>query len=317
MRDILENMEASAEDWADRNVKGDKFKCPDCGKWTKTDDGEAMDNTPYALPVCRACMGERINYMNCIAEINKVAQWMREYLKSSGCKGYICGISGGADSALVSYLCCKAVGKENFIGIYLPCESSPDMEEDAIKLAENLGIELRVFNLIDAYNSIIEQMKMGGETVSQLTKANTKARLRMTMLFGISNQYNYLVSGTSNKSELDIGYVTVGGDQIASTEAIGNYYKTEVYEMIKLIPEIPQNIIDKPASADLWQGQTDEEELGITYDRLDKILYAINNPNCAELDKIPIDELDKVQNMIKRNKHKNNTPPKYERKIDD
>ncbi len=250
-------------------------------------------------------------------EIDNVAQWMKEYQKNSGCGGYICGISGGADSSLMSYLCCEAVGKENFIGMYLPCESSPNMEEDAIKLAENLGIELRVFNLIDAYNAIIEQMENGGETVDQLTKANTKARLRMTMLFGISNQYNYLVAGTGNLSELKIGYVTVGGDQIASTEAIGNYYKTEVYEMMKLIPEIPQSIIDKKPSADLFEGQTDEEEIGMSYEELDKILvYSESDPIYADIHRnkgITEDKFNKVINMVKKARYKNEVPPRCPR----
>lgn len=252
--------------------------------------------------------------MNWQIEIDNIVNWLLDYQKNSGCKGYICGISGGADSALVSYLCCKAVGKtKNFIGMYLPCESSPNMEDDAIKLAENLNIELRVFNLIGAYNAIIEQMEIGGETVSQLTKANTKARLRMTMLYGISNQYNYLVAGAGNKSELDIGYVTVGGDQIASTEAIGNYYKTEVYEMMKLIPEIPQSILIKKPSADLFEGQTDEEEIGFTYKELDRILMALEYQNMREIDILPIEQIEKVQNMIRKAKYKNNLPPRCPR----
>jgi NAD+ synthase len=250
-----------------------------------------------------------------LKEVDSISKWMKEYLKESGCKGYVCGISGGADSALVSYLCCKAVGKENFIGMYLPCESSPNMEEDAIKLANNLGIELRVFNLIDAYNAIIEQLEIGGETVDQLTKANTKARLRMTMLFAIANQYNHLVAGTGNKSELEIGYVTVGGDQIASVESIGNYYKTEVYEMMKAIPEIPQSIIDKPASADLWQGQTDEQEIGMSYEELDNILKKCkimhSYHNGYEKFGISEEKFNKVASMVEKAEYKNKVPPRY------
>ncbi len=250
--------------------------------------------------------------MNYQQEIENVSKWLSDYQKNSGCDGYICGISGGADSALMSYLCCEAVGKENFIGMYLPCESSLNMEEDAIKLANNLGIELRVFNLIDAYNAIIEQMEIGGETVDQLTKANTKARLRMTMLFGISNQYNYLVAGTGNKSELDIGYVTVGGDQIASTEAIGNYYKTEVYEMMKLIPEIPQNILIKKPSADLYENQTDEQEIGMSYKDLDYILERIEDNTLPKIYKPELGrKIEKVKSMIKKAKYKNEVPPRY------
>jgi len=249
-------------------------------------------------------------------EIKNISNWMKEYLENSGCGGYVCGISGGVDSAIISSLCCKAVGKENFIGIYLPCDSSPIMEEDALQLAENLGIELRVSNLIDSYNAIIQKLEEGGETVNQLTKANTKARLRMTYLFALANQYNYLVSGTGNKSELDIGYCTFGGDSCVSNEALGNFYKTEVYKMAKLMPEIPKNIIDKPASADLFENQTDEIELGITYERLDLTLRHYHGEFGGYENyqgDVTQEEFDKVSSMVEKAIFKNKVPPRYER----
>jgi len=252
--------------------------------------------------------------MNYEREIEKISKWMKEYLDKSGCGGYIIGASGGIDSAVMASLCCKAVGKGKVIAIYLPCQSSSDMEEDAIQLAENLGIELRVSNLIDSYNAIIQKLEEGGETVSILTKANTKARLRMTYLFALANQYNYLVAGTGNKSEMDIGYCTVGGDQIVSVEPLGNYYKTEVYKMAKLIPEIPKNILIKKPSADLYQGQTDEEELGITYERLDVILKHYHGkyggyPNYQG--DVTKEEFDKVSSMVQKARYKNDIPPRY------
>jgi len=255
-----------------------------------------------------------MNYWN--KEINNISNWMKEYLENSGCKGYICGISGGIDSALASYLAIKAVDEsKKFIGMYLPCQSSPDSKSDAIQLAENLGIELRVFNLIDSYNAIIKELEAGGETVSRLTMANTKARLRMTMLFAIANQYNYLVTGTSNKSELNIGYCTVGGDQTVSIEPLGNYYKSEIYQMVELIPEIPKNILTKKPSADLWEGQTDEEEIGMSYIELDKILKILDRGKSKEVFSEKLwEKINKVQKMIKKAYYKNNLPPKYERK---
>jgi len=247
-------------------------------------------------------------------EIDNISKWLLEYQKNSGCDGYICGISGGIDSAIVSSLCCEAVGRDKFIGIYLPCESSPSMEEDSIQLAENLGIELRVSNLVDSYNAIIQKLEEGGETVSQLTKANTKARLRMTYLFALANQYNYLVAGTGNRSELEIGYCTVGGDQICSVEPIGNFYKTEIFKMASLIPEIPQSIITKKPSADLFENQTDEDELGITYDRLDLTLRHYNG-EFGGYDNYKGDvtqkEFDKVSAMVKKARFKNEVPPRY------
>ena len=254
--------------------------------------------------------------MNYQKEIEKISSWMRDYLDNSGCDGYICGISGGIDSAIVSSLCCKAVRNKNFIAMYLPCQSSPSMEEDAIKLAENLGIELRVFNLIDSYNAIIKEMEKGGETISRLTKANTKARLRMTMLFAIANQYNYLVAGTGNKSELDIGYCTLGGDSVVSCEPLGNFYKTEIYKIAELIPEIPKNILTKAPSADLWKGQTDEEEIGMSYHQLDKNLrnyYGNYGKYYNWKDGTTEEEFNNVSIMINKAIYKNEMPPRYER----
>jgi len=249
-------------------------------------------------------------------EIENIGSWMKDYQKNSGCGGYALGISGGLDSALMTALCLKAVGKGKFIGIYLPCESSPTMEKDSIQLSENLGIELRVTNLIDSYNAIIQKLEESGETVSQLTKANTKARLRMTYLFALANQYDYLVCGTGNRSELNVGYCTVGGDQICSVEPIGNYYKTEIYKMAKMIPQIPKNILEKPASADLWENQTDEQEMGITYERLDLTLRHYHGEfggyNNYQGD-VTQEEFDKVSSMVEKAKFKNNVPPRYSR----
>ncbi len=252
-----------------------------------------------------------INYQK---EIDNIAEWMKEYLEESDCKGYVIGISGGIDSAIIASLCCKAVGKGNVIATYLPCQSSLNMVTDAIQLAKNLGIELRIFYLIDSYDAIIKELETGGESVSNLTQANIKARLRMTYLFAIANQYNYLVAGTGNKSELDIGYVTVGGDQIVSIEPLGNFYKTEIYKIAKLIPEIPANILTKPASADLYESQTDEQEIGFTYKKLDIILEALEQGNMKQLDTYLIEDIEKIQNMIKKAKYKNKVPPRYIRK---
>jgi len=256
--------------------------------------------------------------MNYKLEMEKIAIWMKDYNEKAGTNGYVCGISGGIDSAITTYISLKAVGKSNFIGIYLPCESSPNMEEDAIQLAQNLGIELRIFNLINSYNAIIKELETGGETVTRLTKANTKARLRMTMLFAIANQYNYLLTGTGNKSELEIGYCTFGGDSVVSIEPLGNYYKTEVYKMANLIPEIPENIKIKAPSADLWENQSDEEEIEITYELLDKILQHYDEEYGWDVGinygkYYTYEDFNKVKKMVEKAEYKNKVPPRYER----
>ncbi len=250
--------------------------------------------------------------MNWNKEIEKISRWMADYNKNAGTNGYICGISGGIDSALAGSLCVKECeGKVIFIN--LPCQSSLDMEEDALKLANNLGVELRVFNLIDSYNAIIKELEAGGETVENITRENTKSRLRMTYLFAIANQYNMLVCGTGNRSELQIGFVSVGGDQICSIEPLGNYYKNEIYKMAELITEIPKNILEKTPTPDLSQNKnmTDEQIIGLSYKKIDGILKAINEKNNNTLKSFSKKDVEKIKSMIKKAKFKNEVPPRY------
>ncbi len=247
--------------------------------------------------------------MNWQTEIDNVAQWMKEYVEKSGCKGYVILISGGIDSAVVASLCCKAVGRANVIGVSLPCETRADMSDDAVTLAENLGIELRVINLEKAYNAMLD----GLIEVGDVAKENIKSRLRMVAGYGIANSVDYLVAGTGNKSEDTIGYFTKYGDGGVDILPIYNFYKTEIYKLAELMPEIPENIKIKAPSADLYPGQSDETDIGFSYPELDNILRALSSGKSTEIDKIDINKINKVQNMIKRADHKNNTPPKYER----
>jgi NAD+ synthase len=249
--------------------------------------------------------------MNYMQDIKKVSNWMKDYCEKAGTKGYVIGLSGGIDSAVIACLAVKAVGKENVIGVSLPCNSSVDMGEDAELLAKNLDISFKTVNLFDSYKEMIDRLKEAyKEEIQNLTQANLKARLRMTTLYAIANQNNMLVAGTGNLSELMIGYCTKFGDGAVDLEPIGNYYKSEVYLMAALMPEIPESIKTKAPSADLWSGQTDEAEIGMTYAELDTIL--INLGTRAE-DLLGGDKTDKVRNMIKKAEHKNNLPPRYKR----
>jgi len=247
--------------------------------------------------------------MDCRKEIDNIAQWMKEYVEKSGTKGFVILISGGIDSAVVASLCCKAVGRANVIGVSLPCETRVDMVVDAVTLAENLGIELRVINLEKAYNAMLD----GLVEVGDVAKENIKSRLRMVAGYGIANSVDYLVAGTGNKSEDTIGYFTKYGDGGVDILPIYNFYKTEIYKLAELMPEIPENIKIKAPSADLYPGQSDETDIGFSYPELDNILKALASGKSTEIDKIDINKINKVQNMIKRAEHKNNTPPKYER----
>ncbi len=248
-------------------------------------------------------------------EIENICNWIKNYVKDSGAKGCIVGCSGGIDSSVILWLCSKALKTDNILGVYMPCYSSIDSKQDAEKLAKNLNIKLLNIPLITLYNESLEIFKINKKHKNyNLVQANLKARLRMITLRSYANLYNNLVIGTSNKSELKIGYATKGGDLCVDIEPLGNYYKTEIYSMAKLMPEIPESIKIKPPSADLWENQKDSDEIGFSYKELDPILRDLESKNSKQLDKIDIEKLSKIQKMIKSAIHKNNMPPRYERK---
>lgn len=263
--------------------------------------------------------------MNWNDEATKIANWMRDYAADAGSKGFVVGLSGGIDSSVVACLAVRAVGNGNVIGVRLPCQTKEDMNTDAQELANNLGIKLITIDieatLAELDNSISEALYPYPEERfnTDLTRGNTKARLRMTALYAVANEMNYLVVGTGNKSELKVGYFTKYGDGGVDMEPLGEYFKTEVYKIAEKAfgDAIPKNIMVKAPSADLWGGQTDEQELGMTYEKLDKILkacepYCIYNSWYAD-EGIDEESYNKVAAMIKKAYHKNEVPPRYNR----
>jgi NAD+ synthase len=223
---------------------------------------------------------------------------MLEYIPSRlkefvGDKKAIVGISGGVDSAVVAALCVKAIGKDKVIGVLMPY-GNQDMS-DAKTLVEQLGIRYEIAKIREAVDHISCSIKSTGRILT----GNIKARVRMTILYAFSHIHMGYVIGTGNKSELLIGYLTKYGDGGVDIEPIGGLYKREVYELAKRL-DIPQQIIDKPPSAELWEGQTDEDELGFTYDDIEaafeKDKYV--DPNIRE----------KIFKMFMENQHKSNPP---------
>ncbi len=257
--------------------------------------------------------------MSWYKENQKIAQWMKDYTDNAGSKGFVIGLSGGIDSSVIACLAVQAVGKENIIGVSLPCQSKPDMNKDAKKLAENLGIRFKTIQIRHSVGYLTDELKLSRLCiVDQLVLANIKARIRMTTLYAIAGSNNYLVAGTGNKSELMVGYFTKYGDGGVDMEPLGEYYKREVYAMAAQMPEIPGNVIVKAPTADLWDGQTDEDELGITYDQLEKVLIRCEQGEnwmdvYKDLDGITEEEFIKVRGMINKSIHKNETPPQYAR----
>jgi len=190
-------------------------------------------------------------------------KFIYEEITKTGLKRGICGLSGGIDSAVVAVLAKKALGG-NFKAFMLPSQfSSKESIQDAKKLCEKFDIEYEIISiapLLEAYK-IDDRVRFG----------NFSARMRMSILYDKSAELNALVIGTSNKSELMLGYGTLFGDLASALNPIGDLYKSEIFEFARYLG-VNEEIISKPPSADLWEGQSDEKELGYTYDELDKVL---------------------------------------------
>lgn len=204
-------------------------------------------------------------------EVEKRVTWIQSLVKQSKTKGIVLGISGGIDSAVVAVLCQKAVA-ENFLGLIMPIESSPVHRHDARLLLKKYQMRYLEIEMTRSYELLADTLGTAyGTALSPLTKGNMKARMRMIADYAIANQLGYLVAGTDNLSETITGYFTKYGDGAVDFLPISDLTKREVYEMAAYL-EIPEEIMVKPPSADLWMGQTDEQEMGVTYEEIEAYL---------------------------------------------
>lgn len=224
--------------------------------------------------------------MNCELFEKKIIAWLKTKLKSAKKSGIVVGLSGGVDSAVVSVLCRKAVGTKNVLCLILPCQSQKTDITDAKKVAKKFGLNIKTIDLTKIYENLIGILP----TANKLTQANLKPRLRMLTLYYFANKLNYIVAGTGNKSELTIGYFTKYGDGGVDILPLGDLYKSEVRGLAKYL-KIPEEIITKPPTAGLWTGQTDEGEIGMTYDELE---YGLKNKK----------QTQKLKNLTDTAKHK-------------
>ncbi len=233
---------------------------------------------------------------------NQIAQWLRDQLDTAGSDGFVAGLSGGVDSSTAAALGVRAVGPDNVLGVLLPCHSHSDDAELALLVAESLGIRTVTVDLTETFDRLMDALP---PTSHPLAAANIKPRLRMTALYYLAQSNNYLVLGSGNRSEIAVGYFTKYGDGGVDLLPLGGLLKTQVWELARELG-VPQVVIDRPPSAGLWPGQTDEEEMGITYRELDRTLLAIER---GGLSSIPPDTMGKVREMMARSAHKRATPP--------
>lgn len=203
-----------------------------------------------------------------LAEV--LANFLAEELRAAGLRRYVVGLSGGLDSAVAAALAVKALGTEGVLALALPGPtSSPESLAHARDVAHALGVELRIIDLAAPASQLASTLGCGQD---RLRFGNLLARLRMTALFDAAKAEGALVLGTSNKSEILLGYSTLFGDQAASVHPLGDVWKTHVFALGRHL-QIPRVVVEKPPTADLWPGQTDAGELGFDYLEADPILY--------------------------------------------
>ena len=226
---------------------------------------------------------------------SRLVEELKKIFERTGHKIAVLGLSGGVDSAVVYALCVRALGADNVYGIAMPVgTSSPESLEHAVLVSTKFGGELLRIDLSHAHSavvSVLDYLNLGREDETKKQRkiryGNIAARLRMITLFDYSVKLHALVMGTENLSEHNLGYFTLFGDAASCVEPIRGLYKTEVFQLAKELG-VPEEIINKPPTADLWQGQTDEGELGFTYAEADEImdhLYneAADTPRCLRV----------------------------------
>ena len=206
--------------------------------------------------------------------VEVITGFIGSQMAQTGFRRLVVGLSGGVDSATTAFLAVRAAGADNVLGVRMPYRtSSPESEADALAVVEALGCRserVDISPMVEPMLAIIE----GAEAATRVRSGNVMARQRMIVLYDRSAAFDALVIGTSNKTEALLGYGTLWGDMAAAIQPIGDLYKSQLREVAECLG-VPERILAKPPSADLWPGQTDETELGASYDDLDRILYAL------------------------------------------
>ena len=240
----------------------------------------------------------------------KIAEWLRQRADDAGARGFVFGLSGGIDSAVVARLC-QMAAPQRVLGVLLPCYSHPQDEEDARLVASTFSIPIVRVELDSTFDAVTESLQSAIKGLpkqvesldikQQMPDANVKPRLRMAALYFIANSLNYLVVGTGNRCELVLGYFTKYGDGGVDLLPIGGLLKSEVRAMARDLG-VPDRVIEKPPTAGLWVGQTDEAEMGFSYDTLEAYLVK----GASAVDRAIAERIARLQNV---SDHKRALPP--------
>lgn len=235
--------------------------------------------------------------------------FIRSEITRVGFSRAVIGLSGGIDSALTCALAAEALGPQNVLAVRMPYKSSAsDSLEDAELTARRFGVRMETIEITPMVDPLIAR----DPEMSKTRRGNVMSRARMIVLYDQSEVFKGLVVGTSNKTEILLGYTTLWGDMASAINPIGDLYKTQVFQLSRAMP-VPQSVIDKPPSADLWVGQTDEAELGFTYDEVDKLLYLLVDRRYRPQDCIEAgfaeSFVNKIIERVRRNQFKRMMPP--------
>ncbi|MCX8084685.1 MAG: NAD+ synthase [Calditerrivibrio sp.] len=247
----------------------------------------------------------QLNY-SVVTEV--LTNFIKEETEKTGFNNLVVGLSGGIDSALSAVLAVRALGRDRVFAFYLPYKtSSKESFDDATILAEKFGLNMDVVEITPFVDAFFEKLRPD----DKIRMGNVMARMRMVTLFDMSSKYRALVLGTSNKTELLLGYGTWYGDLASAINPIGDLYKTQVWELADFLG-IPERLIKKKPTADLWIGQTDEDELGFTYKEVDRLLYHMIDERMSKEELIRLgfneDFIDNVSERIRKNQFKRQLP---------
>ena len=242
----------------------------------------------------------------------RLTSFLQSEISKTGLKKAVLGLSGGLDSALVATLAAKALGKENVTAILMPYKSSSAASlEDAEKVVESTGINSIKIDITAVVDAFAANNMTNPDFSRKGRLGNVMARVRMTTLFDFSAANGAIVLGTSNKSEIELGYFTMFGDSASAVNPIGSLYKTTIFDFSRYL-QIPKSVIEKAPSADLFEGQTDEKEIGFSYQTMDPVIYALRDLSLSEEEIIASGFDEKlvkfVNKRIKSMSYKRNLP---------